>query len=105
MANTVPDTLRELLISTIEGAGKSANGGGDKLPGGKGKGGSGARGIAAGVGVAALAPAAVKGLSKLAREAGMEGVQDLVKSPGRAVEGLGSTMSGQVGSKLGDKVK
>ena len=34
----------------------------------------------------------------------MDGVQDLVKSPGKAVQGLGSSLGGDVGSKLGDKV-
>jgi hypothetical protein len=96
------ETLRELLISTIEGAGKS--GSDEPTPSPPGKGGVGAKGLAAGVGMAALAPMAAKGLGKLAREAGMNGVQDLVKSPGKAVEGLGSNVGGQVGSNLGDKV-
>jgi polyketide cyclase/dehydrase/lipid transport protein len=104
MANNVQETLRELLISTIEGAGKSDDGGGDSKPSAPGKGGSGAKGLAAGVGAAALAPMALKGLSRLAREAGMDGVQDMVKSPGKAVKGLGSSVGGQVGSNLGDKV-
>ncbi len=70
-----------------------------------GKSGHGAKGLAAaGVGAAALAPMAVKGLGRLAREAGMNGVQDLVKSPGKAAQGLGSNLGGDVGSKLGDKV-
>ncbi|MGH2867062.1 MAG: SRPBCC family protein [Solirubrobacteraceae bacterium] len=105
MANSMQDTLRELLISSLEGAGGNSKGVSEKLPSPKSKGGSGARGLAAGVGVAALAPAAAKGLSKLARNAGMDGVQDLVKSPGKAVQGLGSNMGGKVGSDLGDKVK
>jgi hypothetical protein len=99
MANNVQETLRELLISTIEGAGKNLGDSDEKLSP-PGKGGSGHKGLAAGVGMAALAPLAVKGLGKLAQSAGMNGVQDLVKSPGKAVEGLG----GQVGSNLGDKV-
>jgi Polyketide cyclase / dehydrase and lipid transport len=104
MASNVQETLRELLISTIEGAGKS--GGGDQTPSAPtpSKGGLGAKGLAAGVGAAALAPMAVKGLGRLAREAGMDGVQDLVKSPGKAVQGLGSNLGGEVGSNLGDKV-
>jgi hypothetical protein len=104
MASNVQETLRELLISTIEGAGKGSNGGGDETPSPPGKGGSGARGLAAGVGVAALAPMAVKGLGRLARGAGMDGVQDMVKSPGKAVQGLSSSVGGSVGSNLGDKV-
>ncbi|MDQ6834581.1 MAG: SRPBCC family protein [Actinomycetota bacterium] len=106
MANDMQDTLKQLLISTIEGAGKSSNGASDKLEKSSGSGGgiSGARGVAAGVGAAALAPMAIKGLGKLARGAGMNGVQDLVKSPGKAVQGLGSNLGGQVGSTLGDKV-
>jgi hypothetical protein len=104
MASNVQETLRELLISTIEGAGKGGNG--DQTPSAPtpSKGGLGAKGLAAGVGAAALAPMAVKGLGRLAREAGMDGVQDLVKSPGKAVQGLGSNLGGEVGSNLGDKV-
>jgi hypothetical protein len=107
MANNVQETLRELLISTIEGAGKSAGDGGEQTPAPKSKGGSGSKGakaLAAGAGMAALAPVAAKGLGKLAQQAGMNGVQDLVKSPGKAVEGLGSSVGGSVGSNLGDKV-
>jgi len=92
--------IKELLISSLEGATKNLDA--PSLPGsGNGSGGShGARGLAAGVGAAALAPVAIKGLGRLAREAGMNGVGDLVKSPGKAIHGLG----GEIGSSIGDKV-
>ncbi len=109
MAN-VQDTLKELLISTLEGAGESSNGSKEqKTPGessesGK-KGGHGLAAGAAGLGAAALAPMAFKGLTKLAREAGMDGVQELVKSPGKAAQGLGSNVGSSALSSVGDKVK
>ncbi len=104
MANSVQDTLRELAISAIEGAGKNFNGGDQQSVPTPQKNGFGGKGLAAGVGMAALAPVAVKGLNRLAREAGMDSVQELVSSPGRAVQGLGSAVGGQVGSNLSDKV-
>jgi hypothetical protein len=103
MANSLQETLREVLISALEGAGNNMSDGKDAAPEtpGKSKSGIGGRGLAAaGVGMAALAPVAVKGLNRLAREAGMDGVKDLVSAPGEAVQGLG----GAVGSNLGDKV-
>lgn len=103
MANNMQETLRELLISAIEGAGKNG-GGAEQSPPPQSRGGSGHKGLAAGIGVAALAPMAVKGLGKLAQQAGMDGVQELVKSPGKAVEGLGSSVGSNLTDKVSDKV-
>jgi uncharacterized membrane protein len=101
MANDIQDTVRQLLISAIEGAGKRTNGAGE-ASGGNGL--SGVRGLAAGVGAAALAPVAIKGLGKLVREMGIEGLQDAVKAPGKAVQGLTSDVGDHVGSGIGDKI-
>lgn len=100
--------LRELVTSAIEGAGQGSNGSGGQSqaspePGKKG--GHGLAAGAAGVGAAALAPMAFKGLTKLAREAGMDGVQDLLTSPGKAVQGLGGNVGGRALSSVEDKVK
>jgi uncharacterized membrane protein len=100
MAGSMQDTLRELLISTVEGAGQSSKGVAEKASGEAGKHGSGVKGIVAGVGAAALAPVAFKGLSRLAREAGVGEIKNLVKSPGEALGGI----TGSIGSSLGDKV-
>jgi len=47
---------------------------------------------------------AFKGLERLAREAGMRGVGELVKSPGEALQGLGGKMTSNLGDKVSDKV-
>ena len=99
----VQEMLKQLLISGLEGAGKSTNGVTESL-GSEGSS-HGGRGLAAaGVGAAALAPMAFKGLERLAREAGMSGVGELVKSPGDALQGLGGKMTSNLGDKVSDKV-
>jgi uncharacterized membrane protein len=101
MAKDIQDTVRDLLINAIEGVGKSSGAGRDKKSGG---GLSGLRGVAAGVGAAALAPMAIKGVGKLVRDMGIEGVQDALKSPGQAVKGMASDAGDHLGSQLKDKV-
>jgi uncharacterized membrane protein len=99
--------LKELLISSLEGAGKSTNGAGqqDSGPSSGESQHHGGRGLAAaGLGAAALAPMAFKGLERLAREAGMKGVGELVKSPGDAVQGLGGKVTSGLEGKVSDKV-
>ena len=56
------------------------------------------------VGAAALAPMAVKGVGKLVRDMGMQGVQDALKSPGQAVKGMAADAGDHLGSQLGDYV-
>jgi uncharacterized membrane protein len=107
MASDIQDTVRQLLVNAIEGGGKSANvaaksDGGKKSSGGKGL--SGVRGVAAGVGAAALAPVAVKSLGKLAKGMAVEGLEDLGKSPGKAIQGLTSSIGDHIGSGIGDKI-
>ncbi len=69
---------------------------------------SGARGIAAGAGAAALVPLAAKGVGKLVGR--LDGkVVEGVKAPGKALEGvtskLGSTVGGTIEDKLTDKIE
>ncbi len=101
MATDIQGTVRDLLINAIDGAGKTPGTGRDKKSGG---GLSGVRGVAAGVGAAALAPMAVKAVGRLVRDMGIDGVQDALKSPGQAVKGMASEAGDHLGSQLGDKV-
>jgi uncharacterized membrane protein len=106
MAKDIQDTVRQLLMNAIEGVESAAHSvpGSSNEKGKSGSGLSGAKGVAAGVGAAALAPVAVKGLSKLVRDMGVDGLSSLVKSPGQAVHGLTSDIGDHVGSQLGDKI-
>jgi uncharacterized membrane protein len=65
---------------------------------------SGTRGIAAGAGAVALAPLAVKGISKLVRVPGADAVEGVVKAPGGAVKGAASKVGDSIGSKVSDRV-
>ena len=95
MAKTVPAKARKAVTHAVGQATKSLDGGsksGNPL--------SGARGIAAGAGAAALVPLAVKGVGKL--KGRLDG--KLANAPGKAVEGvtskLGSTVSGAIEDKI-----
>ena len=61
------------------------------------------KGLAAGVGAAALAPMALKGIGKLADELGIDAL-DVVKNPEHALQGVGSNLTDKVTSGIGDKV-
>ena len=100
MANDIQDTVRQLLMNAIESAGKDTKASTPSKSGG----GSGVKGLAAGLGAAALAPVAVKSLGKMARNMGIDSLEDIVKSPGQAVQGLTSDLGSQVGSGIGDKI-
>jgi uncharacterized membrane protein len=65
---------------------------------------SGATGLAAGAGAAALAPLAVKGVGKLVKNVGMDGVGDAVSAPGRAVADAKSNLGDKLSSGIGDKL-
>jgi uncharacterized membrane protein len=65
---------------------------------------SGAKGVAAGAGAVALAPLALKGISKLVKLPGLGDLEDVVKQPGRAVKGATSKFGGGVGGTIGDKL-
>ena len=104
MPKTVSDTMREFLINSIESAAKNLEGGPDLTPSPSQHRGIGARGVIAGLGAAVVAPAAIKGLGRLAREAGMNGVTDLIRSPSDAVEGLTEHVGASVSGKVSEKV-
>jgi uncharacterized membrane protein len=101
MAKDIQDTVRDLIVGAIENAGKGTP---SAKAGRSGRGLSGLRGVAAGAGAAALAPVAVKGAGKLVRDMGFNGVRDVLRSPGKAVQGLASDAGEHLGSQLGDKV-
>jgi hypothetical protein len=65
---------------------------------------SGAKGVAAGAGAVALAPLALKGISKLVNVPGMGGVEDVFKKPGEAVKGATSKLGEGVARVVSDKV-
>jgi uncharacterized membrane protein len=73
MATDIQDTVRGLLVNAIEGTGKSPGASRDGRSGGAL---SGMRGVAAGVGAAALAPMAVKGVGKRLGDKMSEKVDD-----------------------------
>src|SRR5436305_1880635 len=101
MAKDVQGTVREILISAIENAGKSSNGGGESASEhGASKGISGGKvALAAAAGAAALAPVALKGVGKLAEELGVETL-DVIRSPDKALQGLTSNLGDKLGSKV-----
>src|SRR5947209_19495312 len=100
------EMLKELLISSLEGAGKSVKGSSHDSHGSRSGGSHPGRGLAAGAGLgaAALTPVAFKGLEKLAREAGMHSVGELLKSPGKAMGNLGEGLSSKLEGKVTDQV-
>jgi uncharacterized membrane protein len=61
--------------------------------------------VVAGAGAAALAPLAVKGASKLAKGASLNGLGEVVASPAKAVEKLGSGVGSAIGDKVSQKVE
>ena len=102
MASDVQGTVREILISALENAGKSANGASEHLPS-PGKGSSSLKGVAAGIGALALAPVALKGVSKLAKELGIESL-DVLAAPEHALDGITSSLGDRVGAGIGQKI-
>lgn len=92
MAKDLQDQVRDIVRHAAEGLD------GDGLPS--------ARGVAVGAGALALAPLAAKGLGKLAKNGGMDG---LTSAPGEAIDGLkskvGDTISSGVSSKLSEKLE
>jgi uncharacterized membrane protein len=95
MAKDVQEIAKELLLNALDGDSKSSDNG-------KGRHGmSGATGMMAGAGAAALAPMAFK---HLAKALGVNGAAELVKSPGKTLGNITSDLGESVGSGLGDKV-
>jgi uncharacterized membrane protein len=65
---------------------------------------SGATGLAAGAGAAALAPLAVKGVSKLAKNVALDGAGEVLGAPGKVVSNAKSNLGDKVSSGISDKV-
>jgi len=112
MAKDLQDTIREILSQAAReattGVGQAAQEAKSGLPGGGRDGGgmlSGMRGIAAGAGAAALAPVAAKGIGKLVKTVGAEGLDGAVKAPSKAVEGMTSKVGEAISSGVGDKMQ
>lgn len=94
--------LQQVLAEAIQ---RKLDQGKDRDEGKRGRGsGSGLKGIAAGAGLAAAAPLAAKGLPKLLRRMGIEGLSDLASEPLQGLQGLASHAGQGVGSALGDKL-
>ena len=103
MAGNVQDLVREAIINALQGSDGSSQ---DASASSRSNGGlSGVKGIAAGAGAAALAPVAVKGVGRLAKGLGIDGLQDAVKSPGEALEGATSNLGDRLTSGVKDKVE
>jgi uncharacterized membrane protein len=114
MAPDMQGVLRDILTNVVQSEGlanalQAGGGGSDGDAGGKsgsnGGGMSGMKGLAAGVGAAALAPVALKSAGKLARSLGVENLEDVVKSPGQALEGAKSSLGDRLTSSVKDKAK
>ncbi len=89
MANDFQDTIQELVNRAAKEGSKGLREA--KRPGGAL---SGVRGVAAGAGVAALAPLAAKGIGKAIKSAGSDGLENLVG-------GLGDKLGGGLGQGNG----
>ena len=101
MAKDMQDTVKEVLSRVVQDTGKSLS---DHNPTRSGGPLSGARGVAAGAGAAALAPVAIKGISKLVRSVSADGLGEVAGAPGRAVSGLTSKVGDTISSGVGDKI-
>jgi uncharacterized membrane protein len=101
MAKDMQDTVKEVLSRVVQDTGKNLS---EHNPTRSGGPLSGARGIAAGAGAAALAPVAFKGISKLVRTVSTDGLGEVASAPGRAASGLTSKIGDTISSGVGDKV-
>jgi uncharacterized membrane protein len=106
MASNVQDMVRDLLIGALEDGIGRLNGGGRHT--GSNGGLSGMKGVAVGAGAAALAPAAMKNIAKLAKGLGVDSLGELIESPtaalGEVTSNLGDRVAGPIKDKLGDAV-
>jgi len=104
MAKDVGDIVRDSLSQVVRDAAQSFS------DGNKGKSSNGAlsgmRGVAAGAGLAALAPLAAKGAGKAVKSRLASGAaKGAVKKPGRALSDATSKLGDSVGKGVGDRVK
>ena len=104
MARDLQDTLAAVLGTVVEEASKSVLPGRDNRGKSASSNGplSGAKGVLAGAGAAAAAPVAYKGARKLMN--GVNGLSDVVKSPGDLASNVGSSLGSGIGDKLGKKL-
>jgi uncharacterized membrane protein len=103
MALDMRNLVREVLSNALQGMTPDSLNGNS---GGKSNGGhTGMKGLAAGAGAAALAPLAVKNAGKLARALGVDSLEDIVKSPGEALEGAKSNLGERLSSNVKDQAK
>jgi uncharacterized membrane protein len=96
MAKDVSDTVRDALAHVVQDAVKNV---GNVTPQKKRSPLSGARGVAAGAGIAALAPLAKKGVDAVRRNGGLP-----TPSPGKAASKAASKVGDRVGGKLKEGV-
>ncbi len=93
------------LANALQGGGGGTDGSANGNSGSSGGGLKGMKGLAAGAGVAALAPVIFRNAGKLARSLGVENLEDVVKSPGEALEGAKSNIGDRLSSSVKDKAK
>lgn len=103
MAPDVQGIFREVLKG-VQGGGGGANGAsrgsGRNGASGDGHGLSGMKGLAAGAGAAALAPVVLRNAGKLARNLGINGLGDVVTSPGEALADAKSNLGDHLTSSV-----
>src|SRR5690349_20237967 len=100
MVNDVEGAIREILVNAIENAGEGVNNASDAV---SGKSNSGRKALAATVGLAAIAPIALKGAGRLADELGIDTLE-VIKSPETALANLTANLGDRVGAGIGRKV-
>jgi uncharacterized membrane protein len=101
MAKSVQDRVWKAVSDAVGDASKSLDGARHiKSNGGL----SGAKGVAAGAGAVALAPLAVKGISKLVNVPGTDAAREVASKPGKAVKGATSKVGDSIGDKVRDEV-
>lgn len=100
MAKDLQGHVRDIVTKTAREAVHSFDGGGSGGPF------SGAKGIAAGAGALVLTPLAAKGIGKMARSMGADGIAD---APAEAMDSmkskLGETVGGKISDRLSEKVE
>ena len=103
MAKDVTDVVRDTVSKVFSDATDNLPGGGKSSSNGPL---SGLKGVAAGAGVAALAPLAAKGAGKAIRRRVAGGaVKDAAGKPADALGGVASKLGDSVGKGVGEKVK
>jgi uncharacterized membrane protein len=103
MAKDVGDKVRDTVTQVVRDATQNLGAGGNSKSNGPL---SGMRGVAAGAGLAALAPLAAKGAGKAVKSRLVKGgAKSAAKNPGRALSDATSKLGDSVGKGVGEKVK